>query len=172
VQDLQGKAEHVKPTELLRLLDEFSREKVGLRDHHVAAARVVAHYDLNNTYQYVIAREEQHLSWLADAVRDAGGSVPPAGPVTEVASARPLDAQQALMGEDGRALDEFVARWRPRLELVTNARHKLMLQLILGEVQEAARLFRQGAGGRVDLLGRRTGGERTKGDVLPTRWVE
>jgi hypothetical protein len=29
-----------------------------------AGARVVSHYDFNNTYQYVISRGETHLSWL------------------------------------------------------------------------------------------------------------
>ncbi len=47
-----------------------------------------------------------------------------------------------------------------------------MLELVLGEVAEQARFFHQGAGGRLDLLGRRTGGERVEGRVLPTRWVE
>ena len=47
-----------------------------------------------------------------------------------------------------------------------------MLELMLGETQEQARLFHQAAGGRLDLLGRRTGGDRLAGSVLPTRWVE
>jgi hypothetical protein len=172
VQDLQGKAERVKPSDLLRLLDEFYREKSELRDQHAAAARAAGQYDFNNTFQYVIAREDQHLSWLADAIRDLGGSVPtlatPAAPV----EAKTLDAQQAMIAEEGRRLDEFVGRWRPRLAPIKNARHKLMLELIRGEVLEQARFFHQAAGGRLDLLGRRTGGERTEGSVLPTRWVE
>ncbi len=75
VQDLQGKAERVKPTDLLQLLDEFFREKSRLRDRHVAAARVVGQYDFNNTYQYVIAREDQHLAWVGDAIRQLGGAL-------------------------------------------------------------------------------------------------
>ncbi len=47
-----------------------------------------------------------------------------------------------------------------------------MIELMLGEMLEQARLFHQAAAGRVDLLGRRTGGDRTPGVVLPTRWVE
>lgn len=172
VQDLQGKAERVKPPDLLRLLDEFYREKIALRDRHMASARAVGQYDFNNTYQYVIAREDQHLSWAVDAILALGGTAPEVSTPISVPAAKTLEAQQAVMAEDARVLDEFVARWRPRLAPVTNARNKLMLELILGEVVEQARFFRQGAGGRLDLLGRRTGGERTKGEVLPTRWVE
>ena len=74
--------------------------------------------------------------------------------------------------EDAQALDAFVTAWRPRAAGITHARHRLMVQLMLGEMLEQARLFHQGATGRVDLLGRRTGGDRTPGVVLPTRWVE
>jgi hypothetical protein len=65
-----------------------------------------------------------------------------------------------------------VSGWRGRLAVVKNARHRLMLDLILGETLEQARLFRQAAAGQLDMLGRRTGGERTPGVVLPSRWVE
>jgi hypothetical protein len=172
VQDLQGKAERVKPTDLARLLEDFYKEKAGLRERHVAVARAIGHYDVNNTYQYVIAREEQHLAWVGDALRDLDAVIPDAGPAAAVAPAKALEAQQALAGEDARELDDFVSRWRERVPQVSNARNRLMLELVLGEVLEQARFFKQAAGGRVDLLGRRTGGERTKGEVLPTRWVE
>jgi hypothetical protein len=172
VQGLQGKAERVKPTDLLRLLDEFFREKTALRDRHMAAARAVGQYDFNNTYQYVIAREDQHLAWVGDAIRAMGGMVADAPVPPSISPAKAEDAQRAIMDEDARGLDDFATRWRPRLATVSNARSRLMLDLVLGEVLEHARLFRQGAGGRLDLLGRRTGGERTGGRVLPTRWVE
>ena len=55
-----------------------------MRTRHVAAARVVADYDFNNTYQYVIAREDMHLRWLRDAIVDLAAqldeSVPPDSP--------------------------------------------------------------------------------------------
>jgi hypothetical protein len=172
VQDLQGKAERVKPIDLLSLLDEFFREKRGLRERHVAGARAVGQYDLNNTYQYVIAREDQHLAWVGDAIKAMGGSVADSPALPSAPVAKNEDAQRTLVDEDGRRLEEFVSRWRPRVSSVSNARTRLMLDLILGEVLEQARLFRKGAGGALDLLGRRTGGERTKGQVLPTRWVE
>jgi hypothetical protein len=172
VQDLQGKAERVKPADLLRLLEEFYREKAALRDRHLAAARAVGEYDFNNTYQYVIAREEQHLEWVANAIRLPGGSVTDSPAPPQVDVAKTLEAQRAVAAEDARRLDEFVTRWRERVAPMSNARQKLMLELMLGEVLEQARLFHQAAGGRLDLLGRRTGGERVEGQVLPNRWVQ
>ena len=41
----------------------------------MAAARLVSDYDFNNTYQYVIAREEMHVSWVRDAVLDVSGQI-------------------------------------------------------------------------------------------------
>ena len=61
---------------MLELLREFHRDKLLERARHVASARVVADYDFNNTYQYVIAREDLQLNWVRDAVTDMGG-VPP-----------------------------------------------------------------------------------------------
>jgi len=58
----------VKPADLLSLLEEFHRDTLGLRHRHVAAARFVEHYDYNNTYQYVIAREDTHAAWLCAAI--------------------------------------------------------------------------------------------------------
>jgi hypothetical protein len=172
VQDLQGKAERVKPAETLqRLLDAYV-EKAALKSRHEGVARIVGQYDINNTYQYVIAREDQHLSWLADAIADLGGTVPAEAARETVATVKGEEAVRQVVGEDARALEAFVTAWRPRVAAITHARHRLMLELTLGEMQEHARLFRQASGGRVDLLGRRTGGERTVGSVLPTRWVE
>ena len=64
----------MKPADLLQLLREFYREKSALRARHVAAARLVADYNFNNTYQYVINREDVHLAWLRDAIADLGGT--------------------------------------------------------------------------------------------------
>ncbi len=172
LQDLQGKAERVKPTETLQRLLDVLAEKAALRRRHVAVAGVAGQYDVNNTYQYVIAREDQHLSWLADAVRDLGGSVPDEPAPEPLQAVKGDDALRRLAKSDAEAVDAFVAAWRPRVGEFTNARHKLMLNLMLGEMLEQARLFHQAAGGALDLLGRRTGGPRMPGSVLPTRWVE
>ncbi len=48
---LQGKAKLVKATELLEFLRDFYRDRMAMRQHHVAAAEHVSHYDFNNTYQ-------------------------------------------------------------------------------------------------------------------------
>src|SRR5262249_48749086 len=130
-------------------------------------------YDANNTYQYIINREETHLSWLATAIVELGGRVdsdaaPPPG--QEDASSR--DAQQAIRS-DAHDAAAFVGAWRPRLTALPNARHAKMLNVILGEVLEQQRLFEQALAGRTDLLGRR--GEQlepARGDVLPSRWIE
>jgi hypothetical protein len=172
VQGLQGKAERVKPAEILRELIGAYQDKAALRGRHEAVARIVGHYDINNTYQYVIAREDQHLRWLADAIVDLGGAVPDAPAPQTVTPVKGEEAVRLVVGGDGQGLDGFVAEWRPRAEAITNARHRLMLELMLGETQEQARLFHQAAAGRLDLLGRRTGGDRLAGSVLPTRWVE
>ncbi len=162
----------MKPTEILQLLLDAYAGKAALRRRHEAVARVVGHYDINNTYQYVIAREDQHLRWLADAVASFGGTVPaPAEPET-AEQAKGDDAVRRIVGEDARGLDQFVEAWRPHAAGITNDRHRLMLELMLGEMLEQARLFHQAAEGRLDLLGRRTGGDRLAGSVLPTRWVE
>ena len=42
-----------------------------MRERHVAVARFVTDYEFNNTYQYIIAREDVHLSWL-EAALDRG----------------------------------------------------------------------------------------------------
>ena len=61
-------------TDLLPLLQEFYREKLTSVLRHQAAARHVAQYDANNTYQYIIAREDTQLSWVARAMQERSWS--------------------------------------------------------------------------------------------------
>jgi hypothetical protein len=169
---LQGKTKRVKATELLSLLRDFYRHKLVMRQRHVAAARHVSHYDFNNAYQYVIAREDVQLNWLQDAVSDLGGQVED---VTEpqIQPARKGDPAQAeLIAADRDAAQAFVDTWEPRLEEMPNARHRSMLRVILGETLEHKRFFEQALAGRTDLLGRRADGAGTGGGVLPERWME
>ncbi len=170
LQDLQGKAERVKPSELLALLLEFHAEKAELYGRHVAVARVASDYDVNNAYQYVIAREQQHLEWLREAILDAGGEVPAVAEPEEPGRPRDADALGELVRADAGSLRTAVDKWRPRLSGITHARHRRMLELTLGEMLEQARFFDQAASGRLDLLGRRTGGPRTPGVVVASRW--
>ncbi len=67
--------------DLRQLLIDFTAERLAILQRHEASARVVSHYDFNNTYQYVIAREETHITWLQDALAEFGVGLPaPAAP--------------------------------------------------------------------------------------------
>ena len=166
---VQGKAKRV--TDLLPLLQEFYRDKLSAVLQHTADARVVSDYDANNTYQYIINREETELSWIAQAIVELGGEVPTADP-NRANELTPSD-MRAVMARDARDAEAFVDRWRPRVEAMANARHRKMLDVILGEVLEQKRFFEQALAGRHDLLGRRTEDVGPLvGKVLPTRWVE
>jgi hypothetical protein len=170
VHHLQGKAELVKATELLALLRDFYRDKLAMRQRHVAVARYVPDYDFNNTYQYVIAREDMQLNWLRDAITDMGGALEDVAEPTIEGSGKDLQSQ--LIGEDRDAAQKFVDTWRPRLDAMPNARHRSLLRVIIGETLEHKRFFEQALAGRSDLLGRRADGAGTPGAVLGVRWIE
>jgi hypothetical protein len=164
----------MRTDELLAVLRDFHRDKLTLRQRHVAVARQVAQYDANNTYQYVINREDVHLSWLESAIIELDGTPdtvaePPLTRLVWNESILPLVAQ------DGRDAGAFVSRWRPRLEEVTHARHRNMMDVILGETLEQKRSFEQIAAGREDVLGRRANGPGSPGTgdgVMGVRWIE
>jgi hypothetical protein len=157
----------------LALIQEFYREKLAMMLRHQAHARLVGQYDANNTYQYIINREDVQLSWLSKAIVDFGGgnSEPLEPPAVETHSDK--RSVQVLFEEDAHGARTFVERWRPRVESVTNARVKGMLQVILGETMEQKRFFEQALAGRTDLLGRRgDAAGPAQGAVLAARWVE
>src|SRR5262245_19520921 len=138
-----------------------------------AGARLVGQYDINNTYQYIINRDDVQLSWVRTAIEGLGGTVPTADEPARTAAGSGSGAAQSIIDEDGKAAMAFVDRWRPRVEAMTNARHRSMLRVILGEILEQQRFFEQALAGRTDLLGRR--GEPvgpSHGQVLPSRWLE
>jgi hypothetical protein len=168
VHHVQGKAEHLTDSETLPLLLELYREKVDAVLAHQAGARLVSQYDANNTYQYIVNREETQIGWLAAAIADLGGTVPADGP--EPSRTGPAES---VFREDAAGADAFVARWRPRVDRMTHARHRGMVHVIVGETLEQQRFFEQALAGRTDLLGIRTerAGARV-GHVLPTRWIE
>jgi hypothetical protein len=169
---LQGKAKLVKANEMLELLREFHRDKLALRQRHVAAARFVSDYDFNNTYQYVIAREDVQVRWLVDAITDLGGK-PDDVPEPELRPEGKRDAAQvSVMSADRDSAGAFVEKWRPRIDALPNARHRSMLRVVIGETLEHKRFFEQALAGRTDLLGRRADGAGTEGGVIATRWVE
>jgi hypothetical protein len=173
VHHLQRKAERV--TDSLPVLQEFYREKLAALLSHQAGARLIRQYDANNTYQYVINREETQLAWVAAAILDLGGPIPveSAEPARGQSADSPAAQAQTVYGEDVRDAQAFVDRWQPRAEALSDARHRRMIQVILGEALEQKRFFEQALAGRTDLLGLRSEqvGPRV-GEVLATRWVE
>lgn len=162
----------MKATELLDLLREFYRDKLAMRQRHVAAARLVSHYDFNNTYQYIINREDTQLNWLRDAIADMGGELVDQPEPPLQASGKGDAIVASLVTPDRDAARSFVEKWLPRIEAMPNARHRTMLRLTLGETTEHQRFFEQILAGRTDLLGRRADGAGTGGGVLGTRWIE
>jgi hypothetical protein len=162
----------VRPSELVALLQEFYRERLALKLRHVAGAQFVSRYEVNNTYQYVIAREDVQLGWVRDAITEMGAAVPEDVGAPEPPEGKGEARAQAIFRDDAQRAAEFVERWRDRIERVTHARHRKILRVILGETLEHKRFFEQAAAGRLDLLGRRTDGVPASGQVLGTRWLE
>jgi len=158
---------------LVAQLQELYRDKLTAMLRHQIAAQTVGQYDANNTYQYIVNREETHLSWIAKAIEDMGGAIPPDAPASAVEERDRKASAQSAIGNDAREAQAFVDRWRPRIDQMTNARHARMLRVILGEVLEQKRFFEQALAGRTDLLGRRADVlGPSHGEVLPTRWIE
>jgi hypothetical protein len=160
----------------LQILNECHREKLAMRQRHVAVARLVTDYNFNNAYQYVINREDVHLSWLEAAITELGGT--PASMPEPVLAARRGKGKDAFIGfvaEDVRDAEKFATTWRAKLNDVGNARHRTMLQLMCGETLEQKRFFDQMVAGNQDLLGRRSNGPGSPGTgdgVLGVRWIE
>ena len=155
---------------LADLIREFYLERVALLMRHEDVAVTITDYDINNAYQYIIAREQTHLSWLLHALLDLGAESPqdPARGATLTAKA---DEWKRFADEDATANARFVEKWRPRVEEVTNARHKGMLKVILGEMLEHKRLFDQAGQGRRDLIGKSLDINDHSGKVMSARFV-
>jgi hypothetical protein len=159
---------------LTALVRDFHREKLGLRERHVAVARVIGDYAFNNTYQYIIAREDVHVAWLNAALADLDAQPEDVAPM-DIPSRGKKESPLPLVAEDARSNEAFVARWRPRLAEVNNARLRNLMQVVLGETLEQKRFFEQMLSGQHDLLGRRANGPGSPGTgdgVLPVRWIE
>jgi hypothetical protein len=104
--------------------------------------------------------------------------MPPASPIAAVPEpskgrkSAAASAFQNVLNQDARLLGAFVDKWRDRVKGLEHARHRTMLNVVLGESLEHKRLFEQGAAGLEDVIGRRTGGVPRVGEVLPARWQE
>jgi len=160
-------------TSTLPLLEEFYREKLAAMLRHEAGSRLVSQYDVNNTYQYIIAREDVQLSWVAKAIEELSGAIAQAAEASRTASGKGADLARRISEEDARDAQAFVDRWRPKIQAMTDARHHAMLNVILGETLEQKRFFEQAVAGRTDLLGRRGRDVGpSHGEVLPSRWIE
>jgi hypothetical protein len=170
VHHLQGKAESVSTQPLADLIRDFYLERVAMLMRHEDVAVTVTDYDINNAYQYIIAREQTHLSWLQHALLDLGAESP-ADPARGAALSAKRDAWKSFAGEDAGGNGRFVEKWRGRVEEVTNARHKGMLKVILGEMLEHKRLFEQASQGRRDLIGTSLAINDHSGDVMGARFV-
>jgi hypothetical protein len=153
------------------LLQEAYRDRLALLKRHVDGATRIGDYEFNNTYQYVIGREEIHVQWLRDAVVDLGGDVPADVAALSVPEGKGVAGEQAILEDDVRNGKTFVDKWRGRLADVRNARHRRVLDVVLGEVIEQTRFFQMALDGRDDLLGRRMPGASTGDGVLPVRWM-
>jgi hypothetical protein len=168
----------VHQDETRKLLTDIAADKVALLQRHEAGARVVSHYDFNNTYQYIISREETHVQWLQSALAEFGAALPQPSATLPVPDApkrgKKIDAAtfRTILEDDARGLTAFVQRWREPVQHMTHARDRNLINVILGEGLEHARMFQQAADGVEDVLGRRTGGVPRVGAVLPTRWQE
>jgi hypothetical protein len=170
---LQRKAKLVSDA-VLALLQEFYADKLAALLRHQAAARRVAQYDINNTYQFIVNRDETHLSWLGKAIAELGGTVMDEPPEPDRGPRGKGDAAaHPIFAEDANDAQTLVERWRPRIDGMTHARHAKMLRVILGEVLEQKRFFEQALAGRTDLLGRRADVlGPSHGEVLSSRWIE
>jgi hypothetical protein len=160
-------------TDLLPLLQEFHSEKLEMLLRHQAGARLIKQYDANNTYQYIINRDDVQLTWLETAIVELGGAVREQTEPQRSISGKGPEAARHVLEEDARDSQGFVDRWRPRVEAMANARHAKLLGLVLGETLEQKRFFEQALAGRTDLLGRRGASlGPSHGEVLPSRWIE
>jgi hypothetical protein len=168
---VQGEAELV--TDTLTLLQEFYTDKLAALERHIAAARFIGDYDANNTYQYVINREETQLSWIGQAIVALGGEVAGGTPRPDRQPAKGKDGVPQILQEDVRDAQAFVDRWKTRVEAMDNVRHRGMLRIVLGETLEQKRFFEQALAGDQNLLGIRTpaAGPRV-GSVMADRWIE
>ncbi len=162
----------MKPSDLLAVLREFHRDKLTLRQHHAAVAKQVGDYEFNNTYQYIINREDVQLQWLEAAIAELNGALDPVAEPVLPAAGKKKDAYLPLVADDARQAEAFVTKWTPRAATMTNARHRTMMDVVLGETLESKRFFNQMTAGRDDLLGRRDAGAGTGDGVLGVRWIE
>jgi hypothetical protein len=157
----------VSPAELLKLLNDFYRETLELFKERQSNAQSVGAYDANNGYQQVLGRQEVHLRWLTDAIDAPGGTA--ADLPDQLSGKASRENARSIIERDAAGQKAFIDRWTPVVATVTNARHRKMLELILGEMKEHLRVLQQAAESRADLLGRHSDGKVLRGTVMAAR---
>jgi len=168
---LQREAKGVSTTShLADLIRDFLIERTSLLMRHEDVAQQIPDYDINNAYQYIIAREQTHLSWLQHALLDLAAPLP-GDPARQAVAVGKGDAWKTLAADDARDNARFVEKWRPKVDEVSHARHKGMLKIVLGEMLEHKRLFDQAAAGNRDLIGTSLAINDHAGVVMGARWT-
>jgi bacterioferritin (cytochrome b1) len=167
VHHLQGETDDVSPDELLAFLNDFHRDTLALFKARQTHAQSVAAYDANNGYQQILGRQEIHLQWLRDAIAALGGTA--ADTLDQVSGKASRETARSIIEADVASQQALIDRVAPRLAAVTNARHRKMLELILGEMKEHLRVLQQAAESRSDLLGRHVDGKVLRGTVMAAR---
>ena len=147
-----------------------------MRERHVAVARLSATTTFNNTYQYVIAREDVHLSWLDAALAELDGKPPDVAPSRarrrSAARRAPCRSSPRTRRRPSAFVDALARRGCRRSPTPA---YRSMMQVILGETLEQKRFFDQMLAGQDDLLGRRSNGPGSPGTgdgVMAVRWIE
>jgi hypothetical protein len=160
-------------TDDLPLLRELHRDKMTMYLRHIAVAKLVSDYEFNNAYQYVINREDTHLTWLEAAITEFGGTPDTVdAPHVDPAMGKKNEKFLPLVIQDAAQAQQFVAKWKPRAAEIRSDRHRKLVGVIIGETAEQQRFFDQVVAGQDDLLGRRMAGASTGDGVMPVRWVQ
>ena len=155
------------------LLREIHHDKMVMYLRHIAVARLVSDYEFNNAYQYVINREDVHLTWLEAAIIEFGGTPDTVdAPHVDAAMGKKNEKFLPLVAEDAKQAQQFVTRWKPRAGYIRSDRHRKLVGVIIGETAEQERFFDQVVAGQDDLLGRRMPGASTGDGVMSVRWIE
>jgi hypothetical protein len=157
----------VTPGELLKLLNDFHRQTLELFKARQTNAQSVDAYDANNGYQQVIGRQEVHLRWLSDAIASLGDTA--ADSADQISGTASRENIKSIIDRDAGNQKAFIDRWTPIVPTVTNARHRKLLELILGEMTEHLRMLEQAAESRPDVLGRHADGKVLRGTVIAAR---
>ena len=101
---------------LAALLQEFYRDKHALAGAGTwQGAQHVPAYEFNNTYQYIINREDTQLAVGASrASRTPGPGAHATGRRSPVPGGKGEASQRAIIEDDARLVQAFHDKWAPR----------------------------------------------------------